>query len=169
VRLVENLQTDLSSGVALAHLIEIISGSQILTDINLNPKNMHDFKENIEKILRFMHTNSIRMHQTTSREIIAGDLKSIMRLVLALAAHFKPTNVQPYAKQYQIKQTSSSCLTNNNNSNSNNQTSSISNQMISKRSNSTNNMVLNGANSTYVVGKNQDLPIKLSNQSMKVF
>jgi hypothetical protein len=44
-----------------------------------------------------MHQNSVKMHQTTSKEILDGNLKSIMRLVLALAAHYKPTNVQPYS------------------------------------------------------------------------
>jgi hypothetical protein len=44
-----------------------------------------------------MHQNAIKMHQTNSKEIQEGNLKSIMRLVLALAAHYKPTNVQPYS------------------------------------------------------------------------
>ena len=44
-----------------------------------------------------MHHNAIKMHQTNSKEILEGNLKSIMRLVLALAAHYKPTNVQPYS------------------------------------------------------------------------
>lgn len=42
----------------------------------------------------------------TIKEILDGNLKSIMRLVLALAAHFKPSNVQPYsaAMCHQMKQ-----------------------------------------------------------------
>ena len=93
VKLVENLQTDVSSGVPLIHLIEVISG-HVLPDVNLNPKTSADYKENIEKVLKFMQTNSVKMQRTTSKELLEGNLKSIMRLILALAAHFKPTNLQ---------------------------------------------------------------------------
>jgi len=115
VRMVENLETDLSNGVILTHLIEIISG-HVLSDVNLNPRTHLECKENIEKILRFMQQNSVKMHQTSYKEIIEGNLKSIMRLILALAAHFKPSNVQPYsavlAKQRHTKATSSSSVNN---------------------------------------------------------
>jgi uncharacterized protein YqgV (UPF0045/DUF77 family) len=113
--MVENLQTDLSNGVILTHLIEIISG-QVLSDVNLNPRTHLEYKDNIEKILRFMQQNSVKMHQTSYKEIVEGNLKSIMRLILALAAHFKPSNVQPYsfvlAKQRNTKATSSSSVNN---------------------------------------------------------
>lgn len=88
------------------------------------------------------------MHQTTSKEIIEGNLKSIMRLVLALAAHFKPTNVQPYSTYMSkinpnsnshssnVTPSSSSTINNNNISNK-------ANFMINKRSHSTNNVNTN--------------------------
>ena len=96
VKLVENLQNDMKDGVCLIHLIEVISG-HVLDDVNLTPKTLIDYKDNIEKILKFMHDNSIKMHHTTSKEIVDGALKPIMRLILALAAHFKPNNVQHYS------------------------------------------------------------------------
>ena len=139
VKLVDNLQTDLASGVALTHLIEIISGT-MLNSVNMSPKTPTEYKENLEKILKFMQQSSIKMHQTTAKELLEGNLKSIMRLVLALAAHFKPTNVQPYsalaAKQQsaqKIPLTTSSSLSNANL----NQNYNIN---INKRSNSTNNV-----------------------------
>ncbi|KAM5227066.1 dixin isoform 4-T4 [Hipposideros larvatus] len=47
-------------------------------------------KNNVEKVLQFVASKKIRMHQTSAKDIVEGNLKSIMRLVLALAAHFKP-------------------------------------------------------------------------------
>ncbi len=51
-------------------------------------------RENLERILKFMATKRIRMHQITSREILEGNLKAVMRLILALAAHYKPQSVR---------------------------------------------------------------------------
>jgi hypothetical protein len=117
VPLVTDLQTDLASGLCLAHLIEIISGTSSLTA----ECSTSDYRHNIDCILRFMHANAIKMHQTTAKEIVEGNLKSIMRLVLALAAHFKPSNVQPYKvvadaqsqrhQQQQNQRTSASAVT----------------------------------------------------------
>ncbi|KAB1254687.1 Dixin [Camelus dromedarius] len=47
-------------------------------------------RNNVEKVLQFVASKKIRMHQTSAKDIVEGNLKSIMRLVLALAAHFKP-------------------------------------------------------------------------------
>jgi len=37
------------------------------------------------------------MHQTSAKELVEGNLKSVMKLVLALAAHFKPANIQQHS------------------------------------------------------------------------
>lgn len=162
VRLVENLETDISNGVCLVHLIEVISGT-VLTDVNLNPRTMNDNKENIEKILRFMQQNSVKMHQTSPKEILEGNIKSIMRLILALAAHFKPTNVQPYSTvMAKINQTHSpSSSTTSSISSSSSSQNNQKNLVINKRSYSTNSMHTqyqnpsnNYVNSTYVIDSN---------------
>ena len=51
-------------------------------------------RENLERILQFMAAKRIRMHQISSREILEGNLKAVMRLILALAAHYKPQSVR---------------------------------------------------------------------------
>jgi hypothetical protein len=51
-------------------------------------------RENLERVLQFMSTKRIRMHAITSREVLEGNLKSVMRLILALAAHYKPQSVR---------------------------------------------------------------------------
>ena len=64
----------------------------VLPDVNLNPKSNSDSKHNIDKVLKFMQNNSVKMQRTTSKEILEGNIKSIMRLILALAAHFRYKN-----------------------------------------------------------------------------
>ncbi|XP_028666073.2 dixin-like isoform X3 [Erpetoichthys calabaricus] len=90
VKMVQDLRQDLRDGVILAHLVEIVAGEH-LSDIHYHPTKQQEMKENVEKILQFVASKHIRMHQTSARDIVEGNLKSIMRLILALAAHFKPS------------------------------------------------------------------------------
>ncbi|KAM4850683.1 dixin isoform X1 [Urocitellus parryii] len=97
VRPVQDLRQDLRDGVILAYLIEIVG--EKLSGVQLSPSNQQEMKNNVEKVLQFVASKKIRMHQTSAKgllglfgpsDIVEGNLKSIMRLVLALAAHFKP-------------------------------------------------------------------------------
>ncbi|NXL79930.1 DIXC1 protein, partial [Leptocoma aspasia] len=119
VRPVQDLRQDLRDGVTLAQLIEIVgqcchlglffplsSGSEAqfssdkafllpsagekLSGIEVNPSSQQEMRENVEKVLQFVASKKIRMHQTSAKDIVEGNLKSTMRLILALAAHFKP-------------------------------------------------------------------------------
>ena len=47
-----------------------------------------------------MAAKKIRMHQISSREILEGNLKAVMRLILALAAHYKPASVKHHDVSY---------------------------------------------------------------------
>ncbi|XP_052616091.1 dixin isoform X1 [Peromyscus californicus insignis] len=89
VKPVQDLRQDLRDGVILAYLIEIVAGEK-LSGVQLSPSNQQEMKDNVEKVLQFVASKKIRMHQTSAKDIVEGNLKSIMRLVLALAAHFKP-------------------------------------------------------------------------------
>ncbi|XP_053756483.1 dixin isoform X5 [Panthera pardus] len=89
VKPVQDLRQDLRDGVILAYLIEIVAGEK-LNGVQLSPSNQQEMKNNVEKVLQFVASKKIRMHQTSAKDIVEGNLKSIMRLVLALAAHFKP-------------------------------------------------------------------------------
>ncbi|XP_053449667.1 dixin isoform X3 [Nycticebus coucang] len=89
VKPVQDLRQDLRDGVILAYLIEIVAGEK-LSGIQLTPSTQQEMKNNVEKVLQFVASKKIRMHQTSAKDIVEGNLKSIMRLVLALAAHFKP-------------------------------------------------------------------------------
>ena len=54
----------------------------------------------MERVLQFMASKKIRMHQISSREILEGNLKAVMRLILALAAHYKPQSVKHHDVSY---------------------------------------------------------------------
>ena len=58
-------------------------------------------RENLERILKFMSSKRIRMHQISSKEILEGNLKAVMRLILALAAHYKPQSVRHHDASYE--------------------------------------------------------------------
>ncbi|XP_051053391.1 dixin isoform X3 [Phodopus roborovskii] len=88
VKPVQDLRQDLRDGVILAYLIEIVG--EKLSGVQLSPSNQQEMKNNVERVLQFVASKKIRMHQTSAKDIVEGNLKSIMRLVLALAAHFKP-------------------------------------------------------------------------------
>uniref|UniRef100_A0A8C0JZ73 Dixin n=1 Tax=Canis lupus dingo TaxID=286419 RepID=A0A8C0JZ73_CANLU len=110
VKPVQDLRQDLRDGVILAYLIEIVGQLTLDSDasisqnmpslssmpgeklngVQLSPSNQQEMKNNVEKVLQFVASKKIRMHQTSAKDIVEGNLKSIMRLVLALAAHFKP-------------------------------------------------------------------------------
>ncbi len=93
LRPVQDLRTDLQSGEVLAQLIEIISGEKI-AGIQYAPESLQGMRENVERILQFMASKRIKMHQITSKEVLEGNLKAVMRLILALAAHYKPQSVR---------------------------------------------------------------------------
>ncbi|XP_051895994.1 dixin-like isoform X2 [Pristis pectinata] len=90
---VQDLRQDLRDGVVLTHLVEIVAGEQI-SDVCFNPRSHKEMKDNVEKVLQFIASKKIRMHQTSARDIVEGNLKCVMRLILALAAHFKPSGVR---------------------------------------------------------------------------
>ncbi|KAM6238220.1 dixin isoform 2-T3 [Porphyrio hochstetteri] len=89
IKPVQDLRQDLRDGVVLALLIEIVAGEK-LNGIQVNPTSQQEMRENVDKVLQFVASKKIRMHQTSAKDIVDGNLKSIMRLILALAAHFKP-------------------------------------------------------------------------------
>ncbi|XP_074415693.1 dixin isoform X7 [Zonotrichia albicollis] len=89
VRPVQDLRQDLRDGVTLALLIEIVAGEK-LSGIEPKPSSQQEMRENVERVLQFVASRKIRMHQTSAKDIVDGNLKSTMRLILALAAHFKP-------------------------------------------------------------------------------
>ena len=72
----------------------LFAAGEKIAGIAYNPESLQGMRENLERILQFMSAKRIRMHQISSKEILEGNLKAVMRLILALAAHYKPQSVR---------------------------------------------------------------------------
>ncbi|XP_028401481.1 dixin-like isoform X2 [Dendronephthya gigantea] len=96
-KVIEDLARDMQDGVALAQLIEVVAGEKI--EIDPEPASPLIMKDNVEKILLFISARKIRLHHVTAKDIVSGNMKAIMRLILALAAHFKPSSVRSAAPE----------------------------------------------------------------------
>jgi hypothetical protein len=71
-----------------------------------------------------MASKRIRMHQITSKEVLEGNLKAVMRLILALAAHYKPQSVRHHDTSGLVEQVPTGSTNDINNKN-NPQTSTV--------------------------------------------
>ncbi|XP_049895597.1 dixin-like, partial [Epinephelus moara] len=87
---ITNLRHDLQDGVVLTQLIEIVAG-ETLEGVYVAPRNKEESRKNVEQVLQFISSRHIRMPHISARDIVDGNLKSVMRIILALAAHFKPS------------------------------------------------------------------------------
>ncbi|CAH3189594.1 unnamed protein product [Porites evermanni] len=96
-RFVREIPRDTKDGVALVQLVEVLAGEALKFDES--PATYASKKENVDQVLHFMAAQRIKMRQISSKEIVDGNVKATMRLVLALAAHFKPGSVKPAAHQ----------------------------------------------------------------------
>ncbi|KAM6984114.1 dixin-like isoform 2-T2 [Tautogolabrus adspersus] len=90
LKLITDLRRDLQDGAVLTQLIEIVAG-EILQGVYVAPQNKEESRKNVEQVLQFISSRHIRMPHITARDIVDGNLKCVMRVILALAAHFKPS------------------------------------------------------------------------------
>ncbi|XP_044079106.1 dixin-A-like isoform X2 [Siniperca chuatsi] len=90
LKAITDLRHDLQDGVVLTQLIEIVAG-EVLEGVYVAPQNKEESRKNVEQVLQFISSRHIRMTHISARDIVDGNLKSVMRIILALAAHFKPS------------------------------------------------------------------------------
>ncbi|KAM9333262.1 dixin-like isoform 2-T2 [Pholidichthys leucotaenia] len=90
LKAITDLRADLQDGVVLTQLIEIIAG-EVLDGVFVAPQNKEQSRKNVEEVLHFISSRNICMPHISARDIVDGNLKSVMRVILALAAHFKPS------------------------------------------------------------------------------
>uniref|UniRef100_A0A096LSF7 DIX domain containing 1 n=1 Tax=Poecilia formosa TaxID=48698 RepID=A0A096LSF7_POEFO len=89
-----DLRRDLQDGAVLVQLIEIVAAGEVLQGVYTPPLNKEESRKNVEEVLKFISSRNIRMPHISAKDIVDGNLKSIMRIILALAAHFKPSASQ---------------------------------------------------------------------------
>lgn len=87
IQQIENLQTDLASGVRLIQLLEII-GNDSLGKYNANPRLRIQKVENVNTALEFIKHRGILLHNIGAEDIIDGNLKLILGLLWILILRF---------------------------------------------------------------------------------
>ncbi|XP_075044532.1 neuron navigator 2 isoform X2 [Mixophyes fleayi] len=83
-RLIKDLQQDVTDGVLLADIIQVVANEKI-EDINGCPKNRSQMIENIDACLSFLAAKGINIQGLSSEEIRNGNLKAILGLFFSLS------------------------------------------------------------------------------------
>ncbi|XP_036882603.1 neuron navigator 2 isoform X2 [Manis javanica] len=85
-RLIKDLQQDVTDGVLLAQIIQVVANEKI-EDINGCPKNRSQMIENIDACLHFLAAKGINIQGLSAEEIRNGNLKAILGLFFSLSRY----------------------------------------------------------------------------------
>ncbi|KAM9312936.1 neuron navigator 3 isoform 2-T2 [Gastrophryne carolinensis] len=83
-RLIKDLQQDISDGVLLAAIIQIIANEKV-EDINGCPKSQSQMTENVDICLNFLAARGVNVQGLSAEEIKNGNLKAILGLFFSLS------------------------------------------------------------------------------------
>jgi len=86
---IENLETDLSTGLLLINLLEIISAKEIGARYNKAPKMSPQKLENVSLCLKFIQNQGIKLVAIGPEDIVDGNLKLILGLIWTLILRFQ--------------------------------------------------------------------------------
>lgn len=93
-RLIKDLQQDVTDGVLLAQIIQVVANEKI-EDINGCPKNRSQMIENIDACLNFLAAKGINIQGLSAEEIRNGNLKAILGLFFSLSRYKQQQQQQP--------------------------------------------------------------------------
>ncbi|XP_051997601.1 neuron navigator 2 isoform X1 [Xyrauchen texanus] len=85
-RLIKDLQQDVSDGVLLAEIIQVIANEKI-EDINRCPKSRSQMIENIDVCLSFLAAKGVNIQGLSAEEIWNGNLKAILGIFFSLSRY----------------------------------------------------------------------------------
>uniref|UniRef100_A0A3B1J4F5 Neuron navigator 2-like n=1 Tax=Astyanax mexicanus TaxID=7994 RepID=A0A3B1J4F5_ASTMX len=85
-RLIKDLQQDVSDGVLLAEIIQVVANEKI-EDINGCPKSRSQMIENIDTCLTFLAAKGVNIQGLSAEEIRNGNLKAILGLFFSLSRY----------------------------------------------------------------------------------
>ncbi|KAM3876676.1 neuron navigator 2 [Diretmus argenteus] len=85
-RLIKDLQTDVTDGVLLAEIIQVVANEKI-DDINGCPKSRSQMIENINACLSFLAAKGVNIQGLSAEEIRNGNLKAILGLFFSLSRY----------------------------------------------------------------------------------
>ncbi|XP_055081633.1 neuron navigator 3 isoform X3 [Periophthalmus magnuspinnatus] len=85
-RLIKDLSQDVTDGVLLAQIIQIIANEKV-EDINGSPRNQSQMIENVNACLSFLDARGVNVQGLSAEEIRNGNLKSILGLFFILSRY----------------------------------------------------------------------------------
>ncbi|XP_041074130.1 neuron navigator 2-like isoform X2 [Polyodon spathula] len=85
-RLIKDLQQDVTDGVLLAEIIQVVANEKI-EDINGCPKSRSQMVENIDACLSFLAAKGVNIQGLSAEEIRNGNLKAILGLFFSLSRY----------------------------------------------------------------------------------
>ncbi|XP_032894571.1 neuron navigator 2 isoform X5 [Amblyraja radiata] len=103
-RLIRDLQQDITDGVLLADIIQVVANEKI-EDINGCPKNRSQMIENIDVCLSFLAAKGVNIQGLSAEEIRNGNLKAILGLFFSLSRYKQQQQQQQQQQQPQKQQT----------------------------------------------------------------
>ncbi|MEE6498943.1 hypothetical protein FKM82_003256 [Ascaphus truei] len=98
-RLIKDLQQDVTDGVLLAEIIQVVANEKI-KDINGCPKNRSQMIENIDACLSFLAEKGISIQGLSAEEIRNGNLKAILGLFFSLSRYKQQQQSQKQPQHY---------------------------------------------------------------------
>ncbi|KAM9409588.1 LOW QUALITY PROTEIN: neuron navigator 2 [Pholidichthys leucotaenia] len=106
-RLIKDLQTDVTDGVLLAEIIQVVANEKI-GDINGCPKSRSQMIENIDACLSFLAAKGVNIQGLSAEEIRNGNLKAILGLFFSLSRYKQQQQAQRQSSQTSLAPTSQS-------------------------------------------------------------
>ncbi|XP_056877844.1 neuron navigator 3 isoform X1 [Takifugu flavidus] len=109
-RLIKDLSQDVTDGVLLAQIIQIIANEKV-EDINGSPRSQSQMIENVDACLSFLDARGVNVQGLSAEEIRNGNLKSILGLFFILSRYKQQQQQQQQYYQSLVElsqQTSSS-------------------------------------------------------------
>ncbi|XP_071358709.1 neuron navigator 3 isoform X5 [Trachinotus anak] len=109
-RLIKDLSQDITDGVLLAQIIQIIANEKV-EDINGSPRSQSQMIENVDACLSFLDARGVNVQGLSAEEIRNGNLKSILGLFFILSRYKQQQQQQQQYYQSLVElsqQTSSS-------------------------------------------------------------
>uniref|UniRef100_A0A668AYE9 Neuron navigator 3 n=1 Tax=Myripristis murdjan TaxID=586833 RepID=A0A668AYE9_9TELE len=97
-RLIKDLQTDVTDGVLLAEIIQVVANEKI-DDINGCPKSRSQMIENIDACLSFLAAKGVNIQGLSAEEIRNGNLKAILGLFFSLSRYKQQQQQQQQAQR----------------------------------------------------------------------
>nr|XP_019955487.1 PREDICTED: neuron navigator 3 isoform X6 [Paralichthys olivaceus] len=85
-RLIKDLSQDITDGVLLAQIIQIIANEKV-EDINGSPRSQSQMIENVDACLSFLDARGVNVQGLSAEEIRNGNLKSILGLFFILSRY----------------------------------------------------------------------------------